>query len=42
MVKNPPAYAGDFKRHGLDPWVRKMPWRRAWQAAPVFLAWRIP
>ena len=21
----------------LDPWVRKMPWRRAWQSAPVLL-----
>ena len=25
------------KRHGFDPWVRKIPWRRAWQPAPVFL-----
>ena len=25
------------KRHGLDPWVWKMPWRRAWHPAPVFL-----
>ena len=22
---------------GLDPWVRKIPWRRAWQPTPVFL-----
>ena len=22
---------------GLDPWVRKTPWRRAWQPTPVFL-----
>ena len=21
----------------FDPWVRKIPWRREWQAAPVFL-----
>ena len=21
----------------FDPWVRKIPWRRAWQPAPVFL-----
>ena len=28
----------------LDPWVRKIPWRRKWQPTPVFsfLAWRIP
>ena len=22
---------------GLDPWVRKIAWRRAWQPAPVSL-----
>ena len=25
------------KRCGFDPWVRKMPWRRARQPTPVFL-----
>ena len=25
------------KRHWFDPWVRKIPWRRAWQPTPVFL-----
>ena len=25
------------RRHRFDPWVRKIPWRRAWQPAPVFL-----
>ena len=24
-------------RHRFDPWVRKIPWRRAWQPSPVFL-----
>ena len=24
---------------GFDPWVRKIPWRRAWQLS--ILAWRI-
>ena len=24
-------------RHGLDSWVGKIPWRRAWQPTPVFL-----
>ena len=42
MVKNPPANAGDVKRRGFNPWVGKIPWRRAWQLAPVILAWRIP
>ena len=25
------------RSHRLDPWVGKIPWRRAWQPAPVFL-----
>ena len=25
------------KRWGLNPWVGKVPWRRAWQLTPVFL-----
>ena len=25
------------KRCGFDPWVWKIPWRRAWQPTPVFL-----
>ena len=37
MVKNPPANAGDIKRRGFDPWVGKIPWRRAWQPTPVVL-----
>ena len=24
-------------RPGFDPWVRKIPWRRAWQPTPVHL-----
>ena len=36
MVKNPPVSIGD-KRRRFDPWVRKIPWRRAWQPTPVFL-----
>ena len=26
-----------FRRHGFNPWVRRMPWRRKWQPTPVFL-----
>ena len=36
MIKNSPANAGD-KKHRLDPWVGKIPWRRKWQPTPVFL-----
>ena len=37
LVINPPATAGKPKRHRFDPWVRKIPWRRAWQPTPGFL-----
>ena len=45
MVKNPPANAEDVRDMvsipGLgkkkNPWVGKIPWRRAWQPTPVFL-----
>ena len=37
VVKNPPANAGRLKRCGLNPWVRKIPWRRVWQPTLVFL-----
>ena len=26
------------KRHGFDPWVGKIPWRRKWQPTPAFLS----
>ena len=26
------------RRHWLDPWVRKIPWRRKWQPTPVFFS----
>ena len=33
VVKNPPA-----RRHGFNPWVTKIPWRRrAWQPTLIFL-----
>jgi len=34
VVKNLAANAGDM-RCEFDPWVRKIPWRRAWQPTPV-------
>ena len=36
MVKNLPAQSRRRNRHGLNPWVRKTPWRRVWQPPPVF------
>ena len=37
MVKNPFANEGDKRNCGFHPWVRKIPWRRAWQPIPVLL-----
>ena len=37
MVKNSPANAGRCKRLGFDPWVRKIPWRRASSPTLLFL-----
>jgi len=37
MVKNLPAYAGEGNKCGFNPWVGRIPWRRAWQPTPVFL-----
>ena len=25
------------RRPGFDPWIKKVPWRRAWQPTPAFL-----
>ena len=36
-VGNPTCQYRRHKRQGFDPWVRKIPWRRAWQPVPVFL-----
>ena len=30
------------RRHGFDPWVRKIPWRRKWLPTPIFLPEKIP
>ena len=36
VIKSLPANAGD-KRCRFDPWVGKIPWRRARQSTPVFM-----
>ena len=36
MVKKQPAVQG-HRRLGYNPWVRKIPWRRALQATLVFM-----
>ena len=34
-VENPAAHVEDRRRR-FNPWVGKIPWRRAWQPTPVF------
>ena len=36
--KEPTCQCRRLKRWGFGPWVRKIPWRRAWQPTPVFLS----
>ena len=33
--KEPTDQCRTRKRRGFDPWIRKVPWRRAWQPTPV-------
>ena len=35
--KEPICQCRRHKRHRFDPWVRKIPWKRAWQPTPVLL-----
>ena len=35
--KEPTCQCRRHMRQGFDPWVRKIPWRRAWQPTPVVL-----
>ena len=35
--KEPACQCRRRKRCGFDPWVGNIPWRRKWQATPVFL-----
>ena len=36
-VKEPVGQGRRHKRFGFDPWVGKIPWRKAQQPTPVFL-----
>ena len=36
-VKNLPAM-GRHRDHSFNPWVRKIPWKRAWQLILLFLS----
>ena len=40
--KEPACECRRHKRHRFDPWVEKIPWRRAWQIYSRIFAWKIP
>ena len=40
--KEPACQCSRPKRHGFNPWVRKIPWKRAWHPTPVFLPGESP
>ena len=35
--KEPACQCRRYKRCWLDPWIRKIPWKRAWQPPSVFM-----
>ena len=37
LGKEPSCQYRSCRRRGFNPWVGKIPWRRAWQPTPVFL-----
>ena len=40
--EEPICQCGRCKRQSFNLWVRKIPWRRAWQPTPVFLPGKSP
>ena len=36
-LEEPTCQCRRHKRHGFNPWVRKIPWRSSWQPTSVFL-----
>ena len=40
--KEPAGQGRGHKRCGFNLWVKKVPWRRAWQPTPVFLPGESP
>ena len=40
--KEPACQCRRCKKRGFDPWVGKIPWRRAWQPTPEFLLGESP
>ena len=40
--QEPTCHCRWWRRCSFDPWLRKIPWRRAWQPTPVFLLGESP
>ena len=40
--KEPAYQCRRHKRHRFNPWVGKIPWRKAWKPTPVFLHGECP
>ena len=40
--KEPACQCRRHEKHGLNPWVGMIPWRRAWKPTIVFLPGKIP
>ena len=40
--QEPTCQCRRWQRPGFDPWVGKIPWRRAWQPTPVSLPGESP
>ena len=40
--REPACQWSRHERHGLSPWIGKIPWRRAWQPTSVFLPGESP
>ena len=41
-AKEPDCQCRRCKSRGFDPWVGKIPWRKAWATHSSILAWRTP
>ena len=42
-IKECPCQGRRCRRHGFDPWLGKIPWKRKWHLTAVFFpAWEIP
>ena len=42
QLSHPYMITGKIRRPGFNPWVGKIPWRRAWQPTPLFLPGESP